>query len=209
MEAWRPEGAAHVFIEDPTHPDQDLQQQAAFLQCYSIASWHVNQWLATLPQPQRQEYAPFCLPPLPLHDARGKDIPGQSSLLEPSRLLFASGEQRQLIGSRAKQTSTPFEMGQIYALLEASVRSPYAARDVALLALLLETGMRVSELAALTWQDVRLEEPVSSVWRKGRKDGLPRRIPLSPQMREALLRYHSSLDLGMPPIPAPETSEQP
>lgn len=212
MEDWHPEGAAHVFMSDPTHPDQHLQLQTAFLQCYSTASWHIKQWLATLPQPQQEAYASFCLPPLPLHDAGDAENPGSVSLLESSRPFSASRKQRTLTSShiiQAVMVHAPFELRQVQVLLEAAVRRPHATRDVSLLALLLETGMRVSELATLTWQDVRLEEQMSSVWLRSRKDQSPRCIPLSPQMRDALLRYRSSLAQKAPMTSSPEASGEP
>ncbi len=209
MENWRPENALSAFVGDPIDPARDMQQRTTFLRCYSAASWHVRQWLVTLPYTQQKQYAPFCLPPLPLHDAGWRGLSGQVALLDPASPLFAPTEHCQMTSSRARDmllARTPFSLEQIQALLQAAIRSPSSARDLALLGLLLETGMYVSELATVTWQDVFLEGPVSSIWLPGRKGASPRRLVLSAQMRDALLRYQASLAQMVPTMPTQAAS---
>ena len=64
-------------------------------------------------------------------------------------------------------------------------------RDVAIVKLLLNTGMRVQELCSLTWQDVRLSDRKGeiTVQGKGRKQ---RQIPLNKDARNALELLNSS-----------------
>lgn len=67
-----------------------------------------------------------------------------------SRAWKSKGDQQ---ATRTPIVRGPFTLQQVQALLQAAMRSMYPARDVALLSLFLETGIRLSELEELTWQD--------------------------------------------------------
>jgi integrase/recombinase XerD len=89
---------------------------------------------------------------------------------------------------------------QVDALLEMPlrVRSPEGMRDKAMLELLYATGLRVSELVALTIDDVSL--PDGSVRCRGR-NGRERNLPLNPSAVTALEEYldnaRNTLDRGL------------
>jgi integrase/recombinase XerD len=81
-----------------------------------------------------------------------------------------------------------FTPEQITALFDACEKRPYPVRDRAILAVLLDTGIRASELVGLTldctWLDV--DDSFIKVMGKGRKQ---REIPLGRTSRLALRRY--------------------
>lgn len=68
--------------------------------------------------------------------------------------------------------------------------SPKSLRDKALLTVLYETGMRVTEIVSLSLDDADLD---GGVIRCETQDGRPRELPLSPEGTETLEAY---LDLG-------------
>jgi len=63
-----------------------------------------------------------------------------------------------LIGRQAPPAPTALKDSQINALLRAAARSRHPARDVAIVQLLLQTGMRIGECAALMWEDIAFGE---------------------------------------------------
>jgi len=90
---------------------------------------------------------------------------------------------------RAEQTVIEtFTPAQLEAMLRAIDRQPYPVRDKAILSLLIDTGIRASELCGLTLNCVWLESDDSyiKVLGKGRKE---REIPLGRAARIALRRY--------------------
>jgi integrase/recombinase XerC len=72
------------------------------------------------------------------------------------------------------------------ALLRA-VERDHNARDIAIVKLLLNTGLRVQELCALTWQDVRLSERKGTLTVRKGKGGKHREVPVNKDARSALL----------------------
>lgn len=72
------------------------------------------------------------------------------------------------------------------ALLRAVERGQ-CTRDIAIVKLLLNTGVRVQELCSLTWQDVRLFDRKGTVTVRKSKGGKRREIPLNRDARTALL----------------------
>lgn len=86
-------------------------------------------------------------------------------------------------------------------LLEAPERSEadpvIKARDKAVLEVFFSTGMRVSELASLTWDQINLEKDEFTVRGKGDKTRI---VFLSPQARQALRRYQEERDDEVPYI---------
>lgn len=66
----------------------------------------------------------------------------------------------------------PLTREQVLALLQAAIQSKHAKRDLALLSLLLSTGMRMPEVAALTLQDAQRTSTGWYIQCKNLKDGL-------------------------------------
>jgi len=82
-----------------------------------------------------------------------------------------------------------FSADDVRAMLQVAQRSRHALRDVAILTLLYDTGIRASELTSLTLGVVDLESGWCQVRGKG---GKARSVPLGRAARRALLRYISS-----------------
>lgn len=85
-----------------------------------------------------------------------------------------------------KKPIQPFTGDQLRALLEAASQSACPRRDVAMVLLLLDTGMRVSELVGLSVGDIDLTRRLALVTGKGKKQ---REVYWSPPTARALLAY--------------------
>jgi len=79
------------------------------------------------------------------------------------------------------------------------MRRPTAKRDVAIIMILLDTGVRVGELIRMQISDVNVENAELHVmpYRSGLKSR-PRTIPLGIQTRKAIWRYINSRELKHP-----------
>ena len=100
---------------------------------------------------------------------------------DPSEDLDSPKVKKQL-----PQTLTPDEVDRLLALPSESGRTPKALRDTAMLEILYATGMRVSEIASLTVDDVDLEGGAIRCMGKGSKE---RVMPLYPRAVEAVRDY--------------------
>lgn len=80
----------------------------------------------------------------------------------------------------------PMNEQQILALIEAAKRSRYRYRDTAILYMLLDTGIRVSEMAGLTYGDLDMNNRKGTVLGKGDKR---RSIYWSPETGRVLYAY--------------------
>jgi integrase/recombinase XerC len=95
----------------------------------------------------------------------------------------------------------PFTDEQVMSLRDAAKRSTHPRRDEAIVLLMLDTGIRVSELAALTWGDVDLSAHYAIVQGKGRKT---RMVPIGREVTKALWAYSREhpLDVTRPLFPS-------
>jgi len=100
---------------------------------------------------------------------------------DPSEDLDSPKVKKQL-----PQTLSAEEVDRLLALPSESGRTPKALRDTALLEMLYATGMRVSEIAHLTVDDVDLEGGTVRCVGKGNKE---RMMPLYPKAVEAVRDY--------------------
>lgn len=91
-------------------------------------------------------------------------------------------------------TLTPAEVDRLLALPAQTSSTPKALRDTALLEVLYATGMRVSEVAGLTLEDLDLEGGTIRCIGKGSKE---RVMPLYAEATHALRLY---LEKGRPPL---------
>lgn len=104
---------------------------------------------------------------------------------DPTATLVGPGARRRLPGT--------LSLADVEKLLSsASGRDPLGLRNRALLELLYSSGLRVSEIAGLTLQQLDLEEALVRVYGKGSKE---RTVPVGGQAVVALRRY---LDAGRP-----------
>ncbi|MDP9316957.1 MAG: tyrosine-type recombinase/integrase [Chloroflexota bacterium] len=87
---------------------------------------------------------------------------------------------------------------QFNALLRAAQHTRHANRDFALLQMMLQTGMRVGECAALNIEDIVFGERNGSVTIRSGKGNKSRLIPLNGSARQALAEYAAPL-LGVEP----------
>jgi site-specific recombinase XerD len=70
-----------------------------------------------------------------------------------------------------------------------TVRAGGSQRDLAIIQTLLGTGLRISELAALTVSDVEISDRKGTLYVRSGKGGKARQIPLDKQTRQALSNY--------------------
>jgi integrase/recombinase XerD len=116
---------------------------------------------------------------------------------DPSEELDSPKVKKQL-----PQTLSADEVDRLLAQPGANGRSPKALRDAALLELLYATGMRVSEIASLTIEDVDLNGATVRCTGKGSKD---RVMPLYPKAVEAVQDY---LQNGRPALMGDNAEER-
>lgn len=81
----------------------------------------------------------------------------------------------------------PYTKNEVLALLEVAARGKSKIRDRAMLLLLIDTGVRASELCGLKFKDIDLVKQQISI-RNG-KGGKSRRIPFSTATKFAVARY--------------------
>jgi len=87
---------------------------------------------------------------------------------------------------------------EVNALLRAAQHTRYAARDYAVLQMLLQTGMRIGECAALNYEDIGFGERSGSVTIRAGKGNKARMVPLNGSARTALADYVAAR-LGVEP----------
>ncbi len=102
-----------------------------------------------------------------------------------------------LVGRQAASAPQALTDAQVNALLRAAARSRHAARDTAIIQVLLQTGMRIGECAALVWEDISFGEKRGGVTIRAGKGNKARIVPLNASARQALAGYASVL-LGVP-----------
>jgi integrase/recombinase XerD len=106
------------------------------------------------------------------------------------------------VKKRLPQTLSPEDVDNLLAMPAKGGDSPKSLRDQALLEVLYATGMRVSELATLTVDDVDLEAGTIRCIGKGNKE---RVMPLYPQAADAIRNY---LDHGRDQLLTDGSSEK-
>jgi len=91
----------------------------------------------------------------------------------------------------------PLDIDQVVALLSIPDEGDLAARDRAMLELFYTSGLRVSELAALTWQRLDRSDRMVRVLGKGRKERI---VPVGRPALQALERWREIRDA----LPGPQ-----
>jgi len=131
--------------------------------------------------------------------AQDKHLSGHTinCYLRSTRIFFSWLVSEDIIGSnpfdRVKIPRSPrkviptFSDFQIQHLLSAiDTRTTEGYRDYAIILILLDTGLRVSELSTLKLDNLWLEDGMLKVWGKGNKERL---IPIGKQVQRLLWRY--------------------
>ncbi|GAC1554090.1 MAG: tyrosine recombinase XerC [Herpetosiphon sp.] len=110
-------------------------------------------------------------------------------LAERGLLTTNPAAHLKLVGRQEPVAPKALKDTQVNALLRAAAQSRHAARDTAIVQLLLQTGMRIGECAALQWDDVTLGEKDGEVCIRAGKGNKTRTIPLNTSARQALASY--------------------
>lgn len=87
---------------------------------------------------------------------------------------------------------------EVNALLRAAAASRHPLRNTAIVQMMLQTGLRIGECAALSWEDISFGEKRGWVTIRGGKGDKARRVPLNASVREALAAYAAPV-LGAEP----------
>jgi integrase/recombinase XerD len=167
--------------------ESDLAQAAAFLAGRGARDWRTVgpaelaawlQWLADRFAPSSQARKLSAVRML----YRRHLVPRGIRPDDPTALLTGPRVRRRL-----PQTLSPAEMDRLLAAPGGA--DAYAVRDRAMLELFYSSGLRISELCALTLQQVDLEHGFVRVFGKGAKE---RVVPLGGKARDAVAAYLGS-----------------
>jgi integrase len=121
---------------------------------------------------------------MPTRDLIEQWIEGHDAERERGALSWAGASRTDAVEPRRNGA---LSLEQVKLLLAETQYSRYPVRDYAILQLLLQTGMRLSECSALCWEDVSLaEEQGVLVVGEGRAR---RQVPLNRAARQALADY--------------------
>jgi site-specific recombinase XerD len=82
---------------------------------------------------------------------------------------------------------------EVNALLREAQRSRHPVRDYAVLQVMLQTGIRIGECAALSWRDISFGEKSGSLCVRAGKGDKARTVPLNSSARSALAAYIAPL----------------
>ncbi len=110
-------------------------------------------------------------------------------LVEHGRLLADPASRLRSVRQQGQPAPKGLDDRQVNALLQEASRSRHATRDYALVQVLLQTGMRIGECAALDYEDITFGERSGSVMIRGGKGNKARTVPLNASARQALASY--------------------
>ena len=88
---------------------------------------------------------------------------------------------------QAKPAPAALQPKEVNALLRAVQQTRYPIRNTAICQMLLQTGMRIGECAALRWGDLTVGERHGTVLIRAGKGNQTRRVPLNQSIRQALV----------------------
>ncbi len=107
-----------------------------------------------------------------------------------------------LVGRQAAPTPQALTSTEVNALLRAATHSRHPARDAAIIQVLLQTGMRIGECAALMWEDISFGEKRGTVTIRAGKGNKARSVPLNASARQALAEYAAPIFGVVPTLKA-------
>jgi len=116
-------------------------------------------------------------------------------LTEQGHLPTNPAARLKAIGQQAPPAPQGLSDREVHALLRAAGRTRHPARDYALVQLLLQTGLRIGECAALDYEDLVIGERRGSLFVRGGKGNKARTVPLNASARAALVA-HAAPALG-------------
>src|SRR5205807_6158673 len=112
-----------------------------------------------------------------------------SWLTEQGYLAADPAAHVKLVGGETLSSRTGLKNAQVNALLRQAQLSRDPARNYAIVQVLLQTGLRLSECAALTFEDITFGERSGIVRVRAGKSNKARSVPLNASAREALAAY--------------------
>jgi site-specific recombinase XerD len=107
-----------------------------------------------------------------------------------------------LVGRQEPAAPRALTPAQVNALLRAAQRTRYPARNTAILQILVQTGLRIGECAALCWGDLAVGEKRGQVRVRAGKGNKARTVPLNDSARQALAEYAAPLLAVEPTVKA-------
>jgi site-specific recombinase XerD len=154
-----------------------------------------------------QTFNPQAVTPPDIQEYRGYLVSGGSKPATVNRKLIALRRFFAWLKRDQQVTDSPFEVlekvlvkeqrdtaprwltRQEQLALMRAVRSGESQRDLAIVQTLLGTGLRISELAALTVSDAEISDRKGILYVRAGKGSKARQIPLDKQTRQALVNY--------------------
>lgn len=197
---WTPEALLQAWC----HSLQEKDRSAGTVKKYTQAVARFLTWY------KREEHAPLTLETLTpitligyrneLQHAQHKSISTinlQVSALrawcgwmtEQGYLAADPAAHVKLVGGEAASSRTGLKSAQMNALLRQAQASRDPARNYAIVQILLQAGLRLSECAALTFDDITFGERSGIVRVRTGKGNKARSVPLNASAREALAAY--------------------
>lgn len=110
--------------------------------------------------------------------------------LELSNYLPSNPATRlKLIGRPHTAVSKALTPAQLNALLRQTQHTRYATRNIAIIQMLVQTGLRIGECASLCFEDISFGERQGQVLVRSGKGFKTRKVPLNASVRQALAEY--------------------
>lgn len=110
--------------------------------------------------------------------------------LEHSKQLPSNPATRlKLSGRPHASVSKALTPTQLNALLRQAQRTRYATRNIAIILMLVQTGLRIGECANLCFEDISFGERQGQVLVRNAKGSKTRKVPLNASVRQALADY--------------------
>ncbi len=110
-------------------------------------------------------------------------------MTEQGYLAADPAAHMKLVGGEAASSRTGLKSAQVNALLRQAQASRDPARNYAIVQVLLQTGLRLSECAALTYGDITFGERSGLLHVRAGKGNKARAVPLNASAREAIAPY--------------------
>ncbi len=123
-------------------------------------------------------------------------------LVEQGHLPADPSSRLRSVGRQGPPAPKGLTDKQVNALLREASRGRHGERDYALVQVLLQTGMRIGECAALDYEDISFGERGGSVTIRAGKGNKARAVPLNASARQALAGYAAPTLEVEPTVPA-------
>jgi site-specific recombinase XerD len=119
-------------------------------------------------------------------------------LVDQGHLATNPAQRLKLVKRTAPSAPKALSPAQVNALLRQAQATRYPVRNTAILQILIQTGLRISECAALCWHDIQYGERSGQALVRSGKGNKVRTVPLNESARTALAAHVAPL-LGVEP----------